>query len=96
MEEHFPKSKLTYFKIENESSKHKVEYSEDNGGETHFNLDIVTDEFKGLSDTERKQLIQSVLSGVINDSGIKQLYIFPKTNEEYKKNKVFGREKIED
>ena len=75
-----------YLNIVNESALHHGT----KGNETHFKIEIVSDEFENLKRLERHRLVQSILKDEINL--IKAFSLHPFTLTEWeKKEKVFER-----
>lgn len=78
----------TYFKIANDSHKHAHHAGirgAENKTESHFRLEIVSNDFEGKNMPSRHRIIYSLLDDEFKNKGLHALQMKTKTPEEFEK-----------
>ncbi|AMD20555.1 HDL189Cp [Eremothecium sinecaudum] len=86
IKERFPDS--THFKLFNDSHKHAHHAGiagSSNKTESHFRLELVSDEFKGMPLVKRHRLVYSLLDEIISNHGVHALQLTTRTTSEQSK-----------
>ena len=68
--------------VENQSHLHEGHQGNPGGGQTHFHLTIISDQFQNLSRVQRHQKINLLLEPLF-EKGLHALSMTLKTNSEY-------------
>ncbi|MCE3233552.1 MAG: BolA family transcriptional regulator [Rickettsiaceae bacterium] len=74
---------ISKLEVVDDSSKHKGHAGWKDGGETHFNIKVISDDFSGKNKVARHKLIYSILDEELKD-GIHALSIIALTTDEFK------------